>query len=581
MVTCQTTLKSGLRKGQLCGNKAKYKHMGNPLCGTHYRPYKKLSHGSRGLPIITRHTNSNRTVSHMINQVIYPNQAKASEEITTYFKNGIRAVILAAEMQSGKSGTVKDTIVRFMELFPDSVASIILTINDNDLFGQMQREFGSYVSYNYIFKATDLCSKTYLKTLLVNNQGKKILLIIDESHYGNSKGGSLDSFFSSSDIGLDGCNLPKDIHLLTISATSNAEVALLGHPAIHYRKKIVVLQNDIGYYGIANMLEDGSLKEGWKLEGDTNHTSWESLKSTITQFCTGGPKYKIIRVNDSNGIKILRETVSDLNIKFISYDQHSVVRDINEIVGLEPAEHTVIALAQKLKASKQLDTRHVNMMFEYSNGNISTTVQGLPGRRSGYGKTEHNVTIFSNIKHCEMYNTWAKGGFKPSGTPNDHHVTHGVQGRESELWEKNVPVEVDLGNQVLQDSCRAILKQVIPLIKAQYPNIIQAYPKPLSGSGILIIKSTSKLSTKEDWWSRPISAMTTARKILGYPRTIKEVKSENGFFLFVNLVENRVLLTYTRKNKEPKAEPVVASTCVYKPMIQPKILVSVRPVQKA
>jgi hypothetical protein len=55
--------------------------------------------------------------------------------------------------------------------------------------------------------------------------------------------------------------------------------------------------------------------------------------------------------------------------------------------------------------------------------------------------------------------------------------------------------------------------------------------------------------------------------ILGYRHSIKHGKSTKGFFLFVNLVENRVLLTYTRKNMEPKAEPMVASTCVYKPIV--------------
>ena len=565
MPLCRTQLKYGKRKGQECGCKAKYKHMGVSLCGIHFRPYKKLQETPVGSPPgIGRLVEPGGLVKHVLKSPIYPNQSKASREIVEHFKAGRHAVFLAAEMQAGKSGTAKDTIVRFQEEFPDSVASVILTINDNDIAKQMQREFGPYIPYNYIFKATDLCSKLYLKTLQETHRGKKILIIIDESHYGNSRDGSLDRFFKSGDIGLDGCNLPDNMYLLTISATGNAEVVLTGQPDINQYKRVVVLENGEGYYGIGNMLEDGSLQEGWKLVGhDIEHESWQKLKTTIDQFCTGPPKYKVIRVNCGNGIKALRRLVPHL--KFISYDQNSTVRDINTIVGQAPEQHTVIALAQKIKASKQLDTTHTNMMFEYCTTNMSTSVQGLPGRRSGYGKSGHDVTIFSNMKHCKVYNSWAKNGFRPEGTPNDNHVTHGVCGYSTEEWERNVPLHIDLGGQVLKSAYHAILNQLRPLIQAQYPEIYAEYPVPLSGTGILKIKEDSKPSTKKLWWDNIIEASELGTRRIGYPRSVNCITAQKGFFLFVNTMENKVMMTYTKKGL-PSANPVVASTCAFRPL---------------
>lgn len=569
MPSCRAILKSNSKRpGGLCGNNAKYRHIGVPLCGIHMRPYRKLQAGISSMPGLTRQVNINGTVNHIIKSVIFPNQAKASQEIITHFKEGRRAVLLAAEMQSGKSGTAKDTIVRFNEEFPDSVASIILTINDNDLVKQMQREFGSYVTHNYIFKATDLSSKLYMKTLRNEHKDKKILVIIDESHYGCNRDGSLDRFFRSGDVGLDGCNLPDNMYLLTISATGNAEVVLTGDPDVHQYKRVVVLGNAEGYYGISNMLEDGSLREGWKLQGrNISSSCWIKLGELITEYCNGTPTYKVIRVIDSNGIKTLRDIVAKMvGIKFISYDQYSTINDINSLVGQQPECHTVIALAQKIKASKQLDTQYINMMFEYSDGHISTTVQGLPGRRCGYGKSNHNVTIYSNKKHCEVYNSWASNGFRPSGTPSDNHVINGVCGRASEMWEKNVPLKLNTTGIQLEDNVRNVLNQLRQLIITQYPDIYAEYSNPLSGSGILFIKRDSTEWVKRLWWDNIVNASEAGYHLLGYPRTINNITSTKGFFLFVNRMTNQVMLTYTKKSDTPMAKPMVKSTCAYLPI---------------
>lgn len=571
MVNCKAILKYGPKKGERCTKKAKYTHMNTSYCGTHFRPYKKLRQGNNSLPNVTRRENTNGVVQHIINS-IYPNQSKAADQILQHFKNGIKSVLLTAEMQSGKSGTAKDTIARFQEWAEDAVTSIVLTINDNELVEQMQREFGSYVSHNYIFKAVDLSSKFYLETLLNTNPNKKILIIIDESHYGNSSGGSLDTFFRNADIGLDGCNLPPNVYLLTISATSNAEIVLTNDKDISKYKRFVVLENGNDYYGIGDMLREDKLKPGWKLEGDLDDHSWQKLKTTIKSYCTGEAKYKIIRVNDSNGIKKLRELVSVISdeigfqVKFISYDQHNKAHDINTIIGNKPTHHIVIGLAQKLRASKQLDTSYINMMFEYTkDGYVSTTVQGLPGRACGYGKKTHGVLIYTNIRHCALYNDWCKSGFKPLCTPNDKHVTHGVQGHETEKWEKNVPLELDISSITLSTSRSEMLKRLKPLYQQQFPNIAMNYPNPLSGTGTLIIKSGTEQTVKEKWWMNPMKSMLSGKQILGYPRSIKTVNTDKGFFLFVNLIKNRVLLTYTKKNNKRVAEPIVSSSCAFKP----------------
>lgn len=568
---CLTILKSGPRKGTPCNRTRKKNnsksgyHDTNWYCGTHFRIYRQLTTVQSMLPPLSRRKLSDGSVEHIL-PIIYPNQAKAAGDIMNYFMQNIRAVTLNCEMQGGKTGAAKELCNLFGHHFKDDYKiSVILTINDNELLNQARREFGQYVPPNYIFGAPDLQCREYLKLLKENNPGSKILIIIDESHYGTDKGGSLYRFFDQADIGLDGCNLPENVYLTTISATTNAEVALLGNENIYQYKRQVVLEPGDNYYGIKEMLDNNEISNAWELKTDND---WLRMAELCHKYCVVN-KYFIIRCHDNNRIKKLRDIVtgSGKNWRFIAYDQHSVVKDINQIVGHAPGHPTIIGIARKLSASKQLQTQHIRLLFDYSVGHISTTVQGLPGRRCGYGKQGHNVLIYANKKHCEVYSMWAREGFLPKATPNDKHVTGGVTGRVTDSWEKNVPVTLDIS------SVRKDLKRISghnmhlkleQLFIHQHPQLMKDYSVQLSGNGILKIDPNSAQTTRTLWWDNIIRLNELGNKTIGYPRTIKNVNVNAGYQMFVNVDSDTAYVCCT-KRINPRGDPKVGSNCGYQP----------------
>lgn len=566
---CPSVLKSGKRAGQPCGRTHKRKtnkggyHNGQYHCGTHYRIYRALTQAQPKLTPLERRDRPDGSVEHIL-PIIYPNQAVAAQEIMTYFKQGIRAISLNSEMQNGKSGTGKELCNLFGREFENYQISIIVTINDNEILNQTRREFSPYVHPSYIFGAPDLQCQEYLKLLTQTNPDCKILIIIDESHYGTDKGGTLYRFFDNADIGLDGCNLPPNIYLLTISATANAEIALLNNDTIFQYKRQVVLKPDIGYYGVTEMLQKNRIREGWELK---NEEQWTNMEQLVTNYSDKN-KYIIIRCHDKHRISKLRDIVmTKPHCRFISYDQHSTIKDINLILSIVPDHPTIIGIARKLSASKQLKSTNLRLVFDYSTGNISTTVQGLVGRCCGYDKCDHDVIIYANVKHASVYSVWARSGFLPIATPNDKHVTNGVSGNITDTWEKNTPLPINVESiyrQLKSLSMHNLYMSLEELFSQQYPDLFEQYPCPLSGNGLLKITQHSAVSTKTLWWDNIMNASQRGKKILGYPRSIANVSVSAGYQMFVNVESKTCYVCFTKKT-DPRGNPKVSPLSGYNP----------------
>lgn len=576
MPTCTALIKSTSRKGTLCGAKTAklYKDTGQIywLCGKHNKMFRVLSTPVQHMPKITVEVQTDGSSKHCL-PVIYPNQAMAADAILAHFARGVRAVGLAAQMQSGKSGTCKDVIAKFnVQHDYNAMTVVILPINDNELLNQAHAEFGAYVMHGHIHGAMDLQCSQYLNQIRSGNPGKPLLIILDESHYGSEKGGSLEKYFSSADIGLDGCALPYNVFLLTVSATPNSETAMLTHKGVARRKQIVVLHPGLGYYGISKMFANGNIHEGWSLATDDG---MNDLVALCVQYSTL-KKYSVIRCNDSHRINELRQRVGDnIDVRFIPYDyKNKDIKDINNILRNAPTKYTIIAIARRLSASKQMCTDHICLCFDYSDGEISTSMQGLIGRCCGYGKENHKVNIYVNVKYARIYKRWADEDFPPEGTPNDKYVTKGVSGMLSDEWEKNTPRVLDITTIAPQTvaggkgNYEAITGVIKELVLTQYPDL-SPYGQPLKGNGVMILDSGNKESTWKMWWHDLMLNIDKGTKCIGYPRTLKEVQGNIGYNVFINAVEHTAVMTYTQR-QNPRGTPLVDTKCVYRPEILPQ-----------
>ena len=565
MPNCQAILKSGKHKGKECNNKANKKHDGKYLCGHHDRKFRELKPSHVPLPVITRILLNDGSVRHALPD-IHLNQRVAASEIVDHFRLGIHKVILGAQMQSGKSGTCKDVTVQFRDFAPDAICVVLLPINDNDLLAQARREFGAYASY--IHGAPDIQCKQYLKQLMEHHPDNKFLIIMDESHYGVERGGAVDSYFSSAGLGIDGCYLPDNVYLLTVSATPNSETAMANHKGVARKTKIVILQPGPGYYGVSDMIRNQKLKSGWMLKGD----GWDQLLELIDQYSTL-PKYCIIRCNDCHGLDALRKLVHD-RYRFISYDYtNKHIKDIHEVLDQVPRELTIVGIARRLSASKQLRTNNICMVFDYSEGEISTTMQGLVGRCCGYGKLSDNVDVYCNTKYGEVYNNWSINNFYPEGTPNDKYVSNGVTGKKSDSWEKNTPVKLDISsipNSALRKRDYSNLRHIlIPLLNAQHPQIAEHYGTAMSGNGVMVIDADSAESTKKQWWD---DQQGPDRRVGMATHDDKDA----GHYIYINKETHEAIVCYTRKIM-PRGDPVVSDNCAYKPRIMPPVPVKATP----
>jgi hypothetical protein len=375
------------KNNQPCKSKKgkKYKTEGGGyivLCGLHDRQFRKQtissasearSGRSNSLLIVDTPFGGMDVYSLIAN--IYPNQKTAANEIIDKFLLTVRMVSLVAQMQCGKTGTMQATIALYRtRMHRDVVPFIIIPVHDNEVLSQARKDFtyDGLVEFDNIFGTTEIGRVQYLKDSLERIGDKKKLLIIDESHMRSGKDASLDLFLKKAGIYINGDQIRDDVYILTVSATPNAETALLTYREVRAKKNMVVLLPPDCYYGVLQMINLNRLRIAWSL---TAEDGIERLVATIDQFMNQ-QKYMIIRCHNTEVIKQVREALMDQyggDVKIIDYSAKNKTNDINTIVSVEPAKPTVILLAQRLRASKRLDTQHVSMCFSWCD-NYSTGI---------------------------------------------------------------------------------------------------------------------------------------------------------------------------------------------------------------
>lgn len=582
MVTCQAKMRNGLP----CRNKGKRKYVTDTgktvcLCGLHDKIYKiPKTPIAKHKPLIRVHNPDQSCDDFTHRSHIYPNQMTAGKKIVTLFKNGKTKVLCAAPMQSGKTGTAKAAIGE-LEAFCESKNKIlrtflVLPLNDNELLEQARAEFSEYIPIDHIFGAPMLQHQRYLKVKMEQDRrmypNSMFLIIIDESQIGVEKDSSLDKLFKKAGIKISE-KLPESVHMLTLSATPNAETALLTYKEVKDDKAIVVLEPGDSYYGVKDMLHKGKLRLGWSLD----EQGLERLVETTEQFMDTN-KYMLIRCNDKARIDSLRDMLKEKygdRIKVTDYSSRSDVKDINTKLELQPTKPELILLAQRLKASKQVKTKNVSMCFEYGKS-FCASLQGLLGRGCGNGKEEHGVVFYCNIEHAELYIKWWETNFNPFSTPNDNHfVINGVTSKTL-LWKKNIPQELILSEEVrsiIRDNmghfsrCYGSLNSYLkPLWEEQYPNLATKYSSPIKSNGVMVLsKDSSGDSSYQSWWVGPSKAGVNRTKMIGFDTSNLKRNTETGYFMYINADTMKCYVCYSHRTSKAEAEPIVKDKCAYKP----------------
>jgi len=519
----------------------------------------------------------------------HQNQLELANSVVNSIKLGYRAHTVIAQTQSGKTGCIAAIIYHLKQLreFSDYRFIVVCSMPYKDLKAQTAQEmiknYGVLNDVNDILFQHDLAKHLKLNRIdddqmniardrhLDSFFGQKIVVLHDEAHWGSDRDSTVHRFLDGLGITPDGCLYKwKNPHncLITISATPMAEIADYHNHGTG--KKTHIMKPGTGYYGFGDMESLGRLKMSTKL----NFNTQDGLRTLLSAIDShkNMAKYMIIRINSSNknGVKNI-ETLSDILRSMdvcmldATSDRDSDVDNVAKCVKTEPTKATVIVIYHRLRAGIQLDTQHVSMVYDHSDG-CDVTAQGLAGRCTGYGKKNHGVTVYCNVTRLRDYLDWFRDDYGYERIP--HHSKNIKNGSGSHVNQVSHQKHVPLGTVLSDDLIRHFKDQPPRLMSRLYQQYRDDIWNEISGkidheavkfqpplnrdghvkSDITIVNDSSSRTTKNTWWyqiNRHLKDMTEC----GFGETQGLLKDESYRALFINAMNDdidcgRAILVY-------------------------------------
>lgn len=119
--------------------------------------------------------------------------------------------------------------------------------------------------------------------------------------------------------------------------------------------------------------------------------------------------YTIVRMRDKAKIKTIQKHLYGMKVdyKYINYESDNI--DLS-FLSIEPKEAVIVFIKNSARLGTQMDTKFVASVWDTQTKNTTTetVVQSLAGRCCGYGKTGHDLTVFTNLDECEVYSNEIK-----------------------------------------------------------------------------------------------------------------------------------------------------------------------------
>ena len=359
-------------------------------------PNKKQSETPDSCPKLT----VTRKTFKIGNYPIYDNQIEAANEIIDHYLQNHRACILHAEMQAGKTGVAVYSALQAKHQLGLDQIIFICGMADNSVKKQAEDRFAG-IPQVLIWFNPDLQKAIKEKKSFVN---KKILVIVDESHYGSQRNQKVHDFLITV-TGIDPARdashwINKNAYYLSISATPFTEQAanLLFKPS----KSIVHLIPSMQYKGLKYLLTNGYIRESFKLLTD------DDFEKLCEQLQFDQNAYYIIRMN---GLSYVESCMNYL-IKSKNFTEENFINmhcsfeltemNINKYLDIKPEKPTIIFVHRSLSASYTPHLQFVAAMFEAPGKHIETTIQRFPGRACGNTHYQPPI-VYTSMTQVEQY----------------------------------------------------------------------------------------------------------------------------------------------------------------------------------
>lgn len=325
----------------------------------------------------------------VIKMKIFDNQRDAIDKIFNLFYNERKQdVLLLAQMQQGKTGTYLGFVQKYLS-HVHGEALIVLSESNNDLLKQIKNDAKQLLSEN-ILKRTKVIHRPQLKN---DEVGTNVaIIIIDESHLAASidqkHGQTLEKILYRKGV--------PPIQLLLVSATPIREIALQ-----YFNDNRVILEETENYYGISKMFKANRIMQSSPV---FDKKRINNVLDFQIERLSKENKYGIIRVHKEKEAEKLKQVVSKL-YPHIYCDIRTRNKKNLEFNFFENIPHrsTLVIITGSMRVGKQLKTENITFVWDTSDSNTDTAVQGLLGRCCGYDKKNHNVTIFCDVEQARNY----------------------------------------------------------------------------------------------------------------------------------------------------------------------------------
>lgn len=393
--------------------------------------------------------------------IVYPYQVEISKTIVlTMLMNKMhgdtelyrKAMLLMAEMQSGKSATFLNVvfIIKHNGWIHQTLGIrnilILLTMCDNELLDQIREDSISKVGGKKFLEKTwpkvHICHGQNVKTTIDRMEKTNALIIIDECDYAQDINQKPDEVLKHFNVINNGEKAPlknNNVYSLNVSATPMSELVMTRH---NERKSVFFLKSTDDYYSISKMLSRGKVHDAYDIL--ENPEKFKVLiKDTIE--AQRSKKYIVVRASTrryKQTIELFNEICEENDMNVIELNQESASElDFNE--SMVPEKHTIVVIKRFWTAGKQMDSKNVALVFDYitDNTRADTCIQSLIGRCCGYFKEAHKVEIYSSIEMAKEYETFVQSGFQevPENTRNVmvHRTNGNYSSRNQQVYNKN------------------------------------------------------------------------------------------------------------------------------------------------
>ena len=326
-------------------------------------------------------------------------------------------VSATAPMQSGKSDTYMMVGAELLRL--EKVSSVVVISANADVALRKQtknttpfwRAYRKYLISNVNLGAEEAADDvddmkekfsvvwgTDLKKEEEIHQGA--LIIWDESHYGQSRGQLVDSWFKLQGISPDGSGCANGNLVLSVSATPFSErIDIVKYSQI---KQLVNLEPGPDYFGVSNMMEKGVILP-------FNEDDLPSMLDELVPLRADGRNAAIIRVSKYVLERRIMSLCEEKGIQCIEMNSASDVKDINKILS-STVEPIVVLLKGMLRMGKQIERKYRLLwcLETAVNANHDTTLQSLLGRCCGYPTSGSgpDIRIYLPPKQIHNLKTW-------------------------------------------------------------------------------------------------------------------------------------------------------------------------------